>query len=180
MVRKPIRKRFHQAQCSIKESPKALEEPVNKSTRTHTVVVVAGQVVLINKQIVVSIQFPEFAVNHVEMFVTEVGHYLVNIFLLFQQLQYLQNVRFEDHIDIKQMQSTNLQKIRSPQFGQCNASRPAPIDCVEYPGNNCVDVSRVKLGSFFQESQSRVSVNDILNQCDQILRQNVRSRPLAA
>lgn len=47
-------------------------------------VVVAGQVVLIDKQIVISIQFPEFTVNYVEMFVTEVGHYLVDIFLLFQ------------------------------------------------------------------------------------------------
>lgn len=36
-----------------------------------TVIIVPRQIVLVDKQVVVSVQLPEFAVDYVEMFITE-------------------------------------------------------------------------------------------------------------
>lgn len=47
-------------------------------------IIVSRQIVQINEQIVVAIQLPEFTVNHIEMFVTEIGHNLVDILFLLQ------------------------------------------------------------------------------------------------
>lgn len=49
----------------------------------NTMIVVSGKIILINKQIMITIQFPEFAINYVKVFVTEIGHDLIDIFLLF-------------------------------------------------------------------------------------------------
>lgn len=52
-------------------------------------VIVSSKIVLINEKIMISIQFPKFAIDYVKVFVAEVGHDLVDIFFLFQQLNYL-------------------------------------------------------------------------------------------
>lgn len=52
-------------------------------------IIVPRQIVQIDEQIVVAIQLPEFTVDHIEMFVAEIGHYLVDILFLFKQLQHL-------------------------------------------------------------------------------------------
>ena len=50
-----------------------------------------GQVVLVYEEVVVSVQLPELAVDHVEMFVTEVLRNLINVLLILQVINYLQN-----------------------------------------------------------------------------------------
>lgn len=59
----------------------------NDGIYNFTVVIVSGKIVLINEQIMITIQFPKFAINYVKVFVTEIGHNLIDIFFLFQQLK---------------------------------------------------------------------------------------------
>lgn len=52
-----------------------MNRKTNKNVITYedwkiTMIIVSGEVVLVNKQVMVSVQFPEFAVDHVEMLVT--------------------------------------------------------------------------------------------------------------
>lgn len=79
-------------------------------------IIVPRQIVQVNEQIVVAIQLPEFAVNHIEMFVAEIGHDLVDIFFLLQQLQNLKsNQILNNHSNSKITHlKSNLQQIRSP------------------------------------------------------------------
>lgn len=53
-------------------------------------IVVPCQIVLINKQVMVAIQFPKFTIDDIEMFVAEVCHNLIDILLFFEQLYNLQ------------------------------------------------------------------------------------------
>lgn len=50
----------------------------------NTVIVVTSQIFLIDKEVVIFIEFPKLAIDDVEMLVTEVVSDLVNIFLFFQ------------------------------------------------------------------------------------------------
>lgn len=52
-------------------------------------VVMSRQILLVNEQVVVAVQLPELAVDDVEVLVAEVGHDLVDVLLLFQQLYHL-------------------------------------------------------------------------------------------
>lgn len=160
-------------------------------------VVVPCQIVLIDEQIMIPIQFPEFAINYVKMFVTEIGHDLIDILLLFQQLKDLIVVsKFHNVTKVScffRMDKLNyLQQIRSPQFRYGNPSRPTTIDAIKYSSNDCVNcrtrkvtltygqrrskcvrwasltISWMKFRCFLQKSQSRMRINDILNHCNQI------------
>lgn len=51
-----------------------------------TMIAVSGQILLVNVQIVILVEFPKFAVNNIEVLVAEVRGYLVDILLLFQEL----------------------------------------------------------------------------------------------
>ena len=51
----------------------------------NTVIVVPGQILLVDKEVVVLVQLPELAVNDVKMFVAEEIGDLVDVFFLFQQ-----------------------------------------------------------------------------------------------
>lgn len=50
-------------------------------------IVVPRQIVLIDEQVVIAIQLPELAVDDVKVFVAKVRHDLVDVLLLFEQLQ---------------------------------------------------------------------------------------------
>lgn len=49
-----------------------------------------GKIVLINEEIMITIQLPEFTINHIEMFVTEIRHDLIDVVLFLEQLNDLQ------------------------------------------------------------------------------------------
>lgn len=49
-------------------------------------IVVAREVLLINVEVVISIEFPELAVDNVKVLVAEVRHDLIDVFFLLQQL----------------------------------------------------------------------------------------------
>lgn len=51
----------------------------------NTVIVVPGQILFVDKEVVVLVQLPELAVNDVKMFVAEEIGDLVDVFFLFQQ-----------------------------------------------------------------------------------------------
>ena len=51
----------------------------------NTVIVVPGQILLVDKEVVVLVQLPELAVNDVKMLVAEEIGDLVDVFFLFQQ-----------------------------------------------------------------------------------------------
>lgn len=46
-------------------------------------IAMTGQIGFADEQIVVTIQLPEFAVYNIEMFITEVSSYLVDVFFFF-------------------------------------------------------------------------------------------------
>lgn len=77
-------------------------------------------------------------------------------------------------------QVSHLQEIRSSQFGDRNAARPAAIHRVEYPCDDRVHVARMELGRLLQERQTRMRIDDVLHQRDQILGLDVRSAAIAA
>lgn len=82
-----------------------------------TVVIVLRKVRLIDKQIVIPIELPEFTVDHVEMLVAEVGGDLVDVLLVFQD---------RDH----------RQQVAPSQLRHGDPSAPAPVNAVEYPGDH--------------------------------------------
>lgn len=118
-------------------------------------VVVPRQVVLVDEQIVVAIQLPELAVDHVEVLVAEVLRDLVDVVLLLQQL---------DHV----------QEIRPPQFRNRYPARPGAIDAVENPGDDGVDVARMELGGFLEEGEPWMGLDHVLDQRYEVFRAQPR------
>ena len=51
----------------------------------NTVVVVTSQIFLVDKEVVIFIQLPKFAVDDVEMLVTEIVGDLIDVFFVFKQ-----------------------------------------------------------------------------------------------
>lgn len=54
-----------------------------------TMIVVPCKIILIDEKVMITIQFPEFAINNVKVFITEIGHDLIDILFLFKQLKNL-------------------------------------------------------------------------------------------
>jgi len=52
-------------------------------------VTVLGEILLVDQQVVILVQFPELAVDHIEVLVAKEGHYLIDILLLLQQTDHL-------------------------------------------------------------------------------------------
>lgn len=82
-----------------------------------TVIIMLCEIRFVDKEIVISIKLPEFAVDHIEMLIAEVGSHLIDILLV-----------FEDRY--------HRQKVASSQFGDGNSSAPASIYTIEYPGDH--------------------------------------------
>jgi len=52
-------------------------------------IAVLGQILLVDQQVVVLVQFPKLAVNHVEVLVAKEGHYLIDVLFFLQQTDHL-------------------------------------------------------------------------------------------
>ena len=61
----------------------------------QTMVVVSGEVLTTNVQVMIFVQLPEFAVNYIEMLIWEEICNLINIILLLQQLQCLKHTKYK-------------------------------------------------------------------------------------
>ena len=76
-------------------------------------IVVTGQIFLVDEQVVIFVQLPEFAVDDVEVFVAEVVGDLVDVLLVLEQVD-------------------GGQQVRLAQLGQRDVARPRPVDLVKY------------------------------------------------
>lgn len=124
-------------------------------------IIMPCQIQLINIKVMISIQLPELAVNHVKVFIAEERHDLIDILLLLQQL---------DHFH----------KIRLSQLRHRHATRPTAIHAVVDASNDRVHVARMKFCGFSKEREARVSVYHILDEGRHILRKNVLALPVAS
>lgn len=115
------------------------------------VIVVPRQIVLVYEQVVIAVQLPKLAVDHVEVLVAEVLGDLVDVVLLLQQL---------DHA----------QQVRPPQLRNRYPAGPGTVDAVEYPGDDGVDVARVELGRLLQEGEAGVGLHHVLDEGDEVFR----------
>lgn len=75
------------------------------------------EICLVDEEIVIAIELPELAVDHIEMLIAEVSCYLIDVFLVLED---------RDHRE----------QIASPQFGHGNSSAPASIHAVKYPSDH--------------------------------------------
>lgn len=82
-----------------------------------TVIVMFCEIRLVDEKIVITIELPEFAVDHIEMLIAEVSRYLIDIFLVLED---------RDHRE----------QIASSQLRHGNPSAPASIHAVKYPSDH--------------------------------------------
>lgn len=82
-----------------------------------TVIVMFREIRLVDEKIVITIELPELAVDHVEMLVAEVSCYLIDIFLVLED---------RDHRE----------EIASSQLRHGNSSAPASIHAVKYSSDH--------------------------------------------
>lgn len=75
------------------------------------------EICLVDEEIVITIELPELAVDHIEMLIAEVSCYLIDVFLVLED---------RDHRE----------QIASPQLGHRNSSAPASIHAVKYPSDH--------------------------------------------
>ena len=113
--------------------------------RSLTVVVVSGQVLLVNEQIVIPVQFPEFTVNHVEVLVAKILRHLVNVLFVLEHLNHVEQVG-------------------PPHLRDRYSSRPGAVDAVEYASYDRVDISRVKFRRLFEERETGMGLDNILHE----------------
>lgn len=81
-------------------------------------VTVTSEILLVDVQVVVPVEFPKFTVNDVEVLVAEVRRNLVDVLLLFQKLD-------------------NSQQIWPTKFRQSDFSAPGTVHAIE---NSCNDL----------------------------------------
>ena len=115
-----------------------------------TVLIVTGQVLSVNKQIMIFIKLPKLAVYHIEMFVAEEVCNLVDIVLVLEQFQCWQ-------------------ELGSSELRDCYLPAPGPVDFIKYPGYHSVHVAGVELGGLLQEEEAGVGVHHVLNERNEIL-----------
>lgn len=82
-----------------------------------TVIVMFCEIRLVDEKIVITIELPELAVDHIEMLIAEVSRYLIDIFLVLED---------RDHRE----------QIASSQLRHGNPSAPASIHAVKYPSDH--------------------------------------------
>lgn len=82
-----------------------------------TVIVMFCEIRLVDEKIVITIELPELAVDHIEMLIAEVSRYLIDIFLVLED---------RDHRE----------QIASSQLCHGNPSAPASIHAVKYPSDH--------------------------------------------
>lgn len=73
---------------------------------------------------------------------------------------------------------THLQQIWALQLGYGYLAAPTAIHRVEDACDDCVHVSGMELGGFFEEGQARMRVDHILHHWHQILGHNIRTKTL--
>ena len=81
-----------------------------------TVIVVSREIHLVDEEIVVAVELPELAVNHVEVLVAEVSGHLIDVLLVLQNADYRE-------------------QIAPPQLRHWYLAAPATVHAVEYPGD---------------------------------------------
>ena len=84
-------------------------------------IVVTGQIFLVDEQIVILVQFPELAVDDVKVFVAEEIRDLIDVVLVLQQ-------------------PDGGQQVRVTQFRQADVTRPGAVDVVEDASDNLCNV----------------------------------------
>ena len=57
-----------------------------------TVIVVSREIHLVDEEIVVAVELPELAVNHVEVLVAEVSGHLIDVLLVLQNADYREQI----------------------------------------------------------------------------------------
>lgn len=77
-------------------------------------IVVSHEIGLVDEEIVVAVELPELAVDHVEVLVAEVSGHLVYVLLVLQN-------------------TYHRQQIATPELGHGYLAAPAAIHAVEYP-----------------------------------------------
>lgn len=82
-----------------------------------TVIVMFCEIRLVDEKIVITIELPELAIDHIEMLIAEVSRYLIDIFLVLKD---------RDHRE----------QIASSQLRHGNPSAPASIHAVKYPSDH--------------------------------------------
>lgn len=82
-----------------------------------TVIVMFCEIRLVDEKIVITIELPELAIDHIEMLIAEVSRYLIDIFLVLED---------RDHRE----------QIASSQLRHGNPSAPASIHAVKYPSDH--------------------------------------------
>ena len=108
-------------------------------------VVMAGEVLLVDEEVVVFVQFPELAVDDVEVLVGEVVSDLIDVVLLLQQGQ-------------------GLQEVAAAQLHHGDATRPRTVHHVEYPLDHleCQEMVLIGMSEFILhkgERESQVKFN---------------------
>ena len=88
-------------------------------------VVVPRKVLPVDEQVVVLVQLPELAVDHVEVLVAEEVGDLVDIVLLLEESQ-------------------RCQKIRMAQLRQTHGTRPRPVHLVEHPRDHLLITNQIR------------------------------------
>lgn len=94
-----------------------------------TTIVMSSEIISINEEIMVLIQFPKFTIYDIEVFIAEIIRDLIDVVLLLEELD-------------------DLEEIRLSQFRERDPARPRFVHVEKYPGYHCVYVSRVELNRF--------------------------------
>lgn len=100
---------------------------------------VPREVLLVNEKIVIGVQLPEPTVKNVEMLVTEVGSYLINVLFRADNLKHVEQVGVLE-VTIR------------------NFSVVIRVERVKYPHDYCVCVALLKLWRLLEEFKAGMRV----------------------
>jgi hypothetical protein len=106
-------------------------------------VIMTTEIFLADQQVMILVQLPELAVDDIEMFIREKVRYLVDVVL---------------HCE----PPDSLEKVALPKFRQSESTGPGPVDGVEYPRDDRLDISGVELRSILEEGESWMCIDDVL------------------
>lgn len=114
-----------------------------KASDSRTIVIMPSKIRLANDEIMISIQLPEFTVDHIEVLVWEVLGDQVDVLFRLQGGQ-------------------NVEEIGASQLAQAYSTWPGGVGTEEDAGNHGRHISRVEFRCCLEEGEAGVGINDIL------------------